>query len=456
MIKRLAWNAYLARQMIGQRRLPFLPAGRLERLQAQRIRTMVEHAYRTVPFYREAMDRLRLRPEDVRTVDHLRRLPIVEKQQLQEEPERFRSSAVSPSNCLRLRTGGSTGIACTVDIDTAALFQNAAHGERERALITDLLGHSYGYRETVIGSPTTTDRVVQEYCQSRGWFPSRLRMERQYLSLVEPPAQNLERLNEFQPILLRSYGSYLDELFSFLERTGAELRAPKVITYSSDALSPSMRRMIEEDYAVPVFAFYEAVEAFKIGFQCGRSAGVHQNVDLYPVRIVDEQDQPVPDGVSGEVIVSNLVNRATVLLNYRLGDLATRHASPCTCGRTLPLLSLPEGRSDEYLTLPGGRRIHPQAIRTVVLDEDAVWQFQAVQETVEEIRLAIVPDPRANGVDLEQRLQLRLTSVLGPDVRIRILLADSIPRREGASKFRVVVSRLGSAAGTPTHAVDDA
>lgn len=444
MIQRLAWNAYLARQMIGQKRLPFRPVHELERLQARRVRAMVKHAYGTVPFYRETMDRLHLKPSDFRSADDLGRLPIVEKQQLLEDPERFRSSAISSDDCLRLRTGGSTGIACTVDIDTAALFQNAAHGERERVLITDRLGHSYGYRETVIGSPTTTDRVVQEYCQSRGWFPSGLRMERQYLSLVDPPQQNLRRLNEFRPILLRSYGSYLDELFSHLERTGAELERPTVITYSSDALSPGVRGMIEQDFGIPVFAFYEAVEAFKIGFQCEHSTGVHQNLDLYPVRIVDEQDETAPDGVSGEVVVSNLVNRATVLLNYRLGDLATKDAAPCACGRTLPILSLPEGRNDEFLTFAGGRRVHPQAIRTVVLDEDAVWQFQAVQETLEDIRLSIVPDPKGDHAEMTRRLQRRLESALGPEVRIQIALVDSIPRREGASKFRVVLSRLTS------------
>lgn len=445
MIKRLAWNTYLARQMIGQKRVPFLPREQVERIQARRVRWMVRHAARTVPFYRDALSRLRLAPQDFRTAADLAQLPIVEKEQLQQQAERFRSSAVSAAQCLRLRTGGSTGVACTVDIDTAALFQNAAHGERERDLTVDLLGRAYGYRETVIGSPTTTDRVVQEYCQSRGWFPSGLRMQRQYLSLVDPPEENLRRLNEFRPILLRSYGSYLEELFPFIQRTGAEFARPAVITYSSDALSPGVRRMIREDFGIPVFGFYEAVEAFKIGFQCGHADGVHQNTDLYPVRILDERDQPVPDGTSGEVIVSNLVNRATVLLNYRLGDLAKLETWACGCGRSLPLLSLPEGRNDEFLNLPGGRRRHPQAIRAVVLEEDGVWQFQAVQESIGELRVVVVPDPRVDGEALSQRLATSLAAALGPDLRIRVELVDSIARRVGASKFRVVLSKVAPA-----------
>lgn len=456
MIKRLVWNAYLARHMIGQSRLPFRRPDQIERLQRRRVRAMVRHAFETVPFYRDEMKRRRLRPTDLRTVDDLLTLPIIEKEQLQEEQHRFRSQAVDRSDCLRLRTGGSTGIACTVDIDTAALFQNAAHGEREREMITAILGRRYGYRETIIGSPTTTDCVVQEYCQQRGWFPSGVRMHRQYLSLTDSPEHNLSRLNAFRPLLIRSYGSYLEELFAHIRRTGADFARPRVITYSSDGLSPGVRRIISEDFGIPVFSFYEAVEAFKIGFECGLSDGVHQNEDLYPVRIVNDRDQPVPHGTPGDVVVSNLVNRATVLLNFRLGDQATRMPAPCTCGRNLPVLSLPEGRSDEFLTLPGGRRVHPQAVRAVVLEEDGVWQFQAVQETTEELRLSVVPDPTADGGDLEARLTRELAAVLGDGIQIHIALVDKIPRRASSSKFRVVLSKVEAQGGPPEETGTDA
>jgi phenylacetate-coenzyme A ligase PaaK-like adenylate-forming protein len=111
-------------------------------------------------------------------------------------------------------------------------------------------------------------------------------------------------------------------------------------TYSSDSLSSSVRRLIAEKFGLPVLSTYEAVEAFKIGFECHQRVGIHLNIDLYPVRVVNAQGEPLPDGESGDVVVSNLVNRATVLLNYRLGDIATKLSVPCPCGRSLPLLSI--------------------------------------------------------------------------------------------------------------------
>jgi phenylacetate-CoA ligase len=417
---------------------------------------MVSHAYRTVPYYRETMDRLGLDPSSFQSADDLSRLPLLEKEHLRSDPEFFVSTAYPPDRCLKLRTGGSTGVACTVYHNTGALFQNAAHGERERSIITPLLQRSFGYRETVIGSPTVTDRVVQEYCRTRGFFPPGLQIKRQYLSLLDPPETNLRLINEFGPDVIRSYGSYLESLFPHIHAAGAPFRKPGCVTYSSDGLSPSVRGLITEHFDVPVISTYEAVESFKIGFECDQGKGVHQNVDLYPVRIVNDQGMPVPDGRSGEVVVSNLVNRATVLLNYRIGDLATRLPESCPCGRNLPLLSLPEGRNDEYLHLPDGRVVHPQSVRTIVLEEEAVWQFRVIQKAADYLHVALVADPSSDRGQMRKRLVDKFAGLFGSGVAVEIAFVGTIDRGASGDKFRVVISRCRppGADAPPGHRAD--
>ena len=119
------------------------------------------------------------------------------------------------------------------------------------------------------------------------------------------------------------------------------------------------RRAAEEKFKAQVFSTYGAVEALKIGFECEHHAGLHINIDLYPVRVVNRGGDSLPRADSGDIIVSNLVNRATVLLNYRLGDVACLLPEPCTCGRSLPLLSAILGRSDDWIRLPSGQSIAP-------------------------------------------------------------------------------------------------
>jgi phenylacetate-CoA ligase len=440
LLPRLAWNAYLAYHLRGQARLPFWKLEAIEHRQSRRLRSIVSHAYYSVPYYREVMDRLGLRPSDFQCAEDLSKLPLLEKTQLQSDPESFVSRVHPLNRCLKLRTGGSTGVPCTVYHDTAALFQNAAHGERERSMVTPLVGRSFGYRETVIGSPTTTDRVVQEFCQTRGFFPTMLGIKRQYLSLLEPPETNLALINEFQPDVIRSYGSYLEVLFPYIYAAGRPFYRPKVITYSSDSLSSSVRQLIAEKFGLPILSTYEAVEAFKIGFECHQRVGVHLNIDLYPVRIVNAQGEPLPDGEIGDVVVSNLVNRATVLLNYRLGDIATKLPVPCHCGRQLPLLSFPEGRNDEYLYLTGGRVVHPQSVRTILLEEEEVWQFQVVQETSTSLRVVLVAAESADRQRIGERLAEKFACRFGPEITVRIAFVNSIDRTVTGGKFRVVVS----------------
>ena len=438
-LTRLMWNGYLAYHLYGQNRFPFQPLNVVERVQKHRVRNMVLHAYETVPYYRETMNRLGLTADQFHTADDLAKLPLIERDQLQRDPEYFVSKSHRLDSCLKLRTGGSTGVPCTIYHDKAALFQNAAQGERERSMIMPVLRKSFGYRETVIGSPTTTDKVVQDFCQTHGFFPSAIRIKRQYLNLLEPPEKNLALINEFQPDVIRSYGSYLEILFPYIYSSERTFHSPKFITYSSDSLSDSVRRLILEKFGIPVVSTYEAVEAFKIGFECTQHVGIHLNADLYPVRIVDAGNNKLPDGETGDVVVSNLVNRATVLLNYRLGDLARKLPGACPCGRSLPLLSFPEGRNDEYLQLPSGKVMHPQSVRTVLLDEDEIWQFQAAQLSASHIQISIVASPSADHHRMRERIAAQLARIFGPEVTIQIRFVDAIDRT-WKGKFRAVVS----------------
>jgi phenylacetate-coenzyme A ligase PaaK-like adenylate-forming protein len=438
-LTRLMWSAYLTYHMRGQAQFPFKSLDAIKRTQARRVRNMVSHAYRTVPYYRETMDRLGLLPSDFQSADDLSKLPLLERDYLQRDPEYFVSTAQPLNRYLMLRSGGSTGTPCTLYHDTTALFKNAAHGERERSMITALVGKSVGYRETVIGARLSTAQEVQELCQKNGLFPSGIRIQRQYLYILDPPGRNITLLNEFKPDVIHStFGSYLEILFPYLYTTGKQFYRPKVITYSSTGLSDSVRRLITETCGIPVLSTYQAVEAFKIGFECRQGTGLHLNIDLYPVRIISSNGETPPAGESGDVIVSNLVNRATVLLNYRLGDIACTQQDRCPCERSLPLLSFPQGRCDDFIQLASGQIVHPQFVRLIFTDEDEIWQYQIVQESPNHFRVAVVATTTCNSQETREHLLCKFSRTFGPDTTVEISFVDSIDRTAG--KFRTVIS----------------
>jgi phenylacetate-CoA ligase len=231
MLESLAWSAYLAFHLVGQKAAPFLPLRQITKRQRKRLRRMVRYARRHVPYYRETMDRLGISPEDIRSVEDLSRLPIIENDHLRRDPEYYASRVVDRSGRLGLPSSGSSGAPKTVWHDPAALLQNAAHGERERAIMIKVLGRWSGYREMVIVAAVgASQREIQEFVRDHTCFPKRLRIERQYVFLSDPREKNLPLINDFGPDLLYAYGSYLDMLFNYIRSTGAAWHRPKACT----------------------------------------------------------------------------------------------------------------------------------------------------------------------------------------------------------------------------------
>jgi phenylacetate-CoA ligase len=445
-IRKFGWNAYLALQLLGQRSIPFLPWEEIQRRQSRRVRRMVRYAYRHVPYYRETMSRVGIQPGEIQCANDLARLPLVERSELQRDPERFLSRAVDRAACLELRSSGSSGSPKTIWHDPAALFQNAAHGERERCLMLSALGRWNGYRETVIVSPiNASQKSVQDFVRETGFFPGRMRVERQYLLLSDSPQENVRRIDEFRPDLLYSYGSYVGMLCAYLRQTGAAWHRPKAILYSSDHLPAAARAWLTGDCGIPVFSVYGAVEALKIGFGCDRQSGVHLNSDLYPVRILDDSGGEALPGQPGEVVLSNLVNRATVLLNYRLGDLASMAPEPCPCGRTLPLMSYPVGRVDEVIELADGSTVHPIAFRELCLRDAGILQYQVRQTAPSAFRISLVPAPDADRQQLEQAVRGRFQARFGTSVTAEVRCVEQLERTRGGKTPAVISLRRGEA-----------
>jgi len=228
-------------------------------------------------------------------------------------------------------------------------------------------------------------------------------------------------------------------LFAYVHATGKPLHQPRVLLYTSEGLPESARRLIAKEYGIPVFSLYGAVEAFNIGFECAQHTGLHLNIDLHAVRTVDANLQTVPDGESGGVVISNLVNRATVLLNYRLGDVAAVISARCPCGRSLPLLTQLQGRSDDWIELASGRLIHPQVVPRLFKYEEQIWQWQVVQETRTHFRVALVAAEACDYQNTRERIAAGFARTFGEDVEVDIHFVESI-ERTAAGKVRPVVS----------------
>ena len=146
------------------------------------------------------------------------------------------------------------------------------------------------------------------------------------------------------------------------------------------------------------------------------------------MQLIDAAGRPVTDGAEGEVVISNLVNRATVLLNYRLGDAAALLGQRCACGRTLPLCSYLGRTKSAWVDLGRGETIHAQALRLAVRDDPDVWRYQIVQEAGREFLLRVVPRPDSDRTAIAARLAAGLGEYLPTGCAVRTEFVTDLPR----------------------------
>jgi phenylacetate-CoA ligase len=440
---RIYWSVHVAATAPRQGRVPYRSAEAIERIQARQVPAAVSHAYRFVPHYREAVDGLGMRPEDFRSAADLARLPLLERADVQADPLPYTSSARPTSSYVSLSSSGTTGAPVSVYHDHSSLARAGEHRQRREAVIRKLVGR-LRYRQLVLRPEGSTGQQARRAFDRTTLLPAWLRPAQLRVSLHEPFEAVIDAINEYRPDVIASVGSYLEALFLHLHLRRLRMHLPKVVRYGSEALSEQARRLITEEFGIAVIGSYSAVEAFNAGFECERHRGYHLNVDFCPLRIVDPDGRDLPVGEQGEVVISNLATRGTMLLNYRLGDLASLIEEPCDCGRSLPLLSRVKASIGEWVKDASGERVHPMAFNYVLNEEvGSIWRWRIEELGPGELVVSIVPKGSCDRASMADRLERRLTERLGARGRVAVRFVDDLPRTPAGKTPYFVSSSSG-------------
>lgn len=437
LLKKVYGNIVVLRNLSGQRRIPYRSPDELCELRNTRLRRIVRYAAETVPYYRDLFRTININPSEIRSVEDLEGLPLIDKEMIRKNPLYFVSKTRRGKNAIPFLTSGSTGLPIKISHDRYSLLSNIASGEREREVISKLCGRRFGYRVMMILYEGNTTKKVQNLYRQWTFIP--IRPEEFTFSVSSPFQDIVERINHLCPDVLIGYGSYLETFFKALALRKIPMRLPKVLVYVAEGMTAEGKSFIEEAFGIPVLSQYNAVEAFKIGFTCEERNGFHLHEDLCHVKIVDPHGKKLANGEKGEVVISNFVNHGTVLLNYRLGDVGVLSREKCRCGRTLPLLSELEGRVEDILYLPEGRFIHPRAIWAVIKKMEGVLKYQLIQHAPQRFELRLVTVDQNTYPLVVDRILHGLKDLLGNSATIESEYVEELTPQEGG-KFRPVLS----------------
>lgn len=423
---------------LHERRVPFYSPEKIREIQTRRVRSIVKYAYEHVPYYRDVMRGRSLTPEDIRDADDLCKLPVISNADVRAAQDAFQSRLNPPERCVLLSTtlGGRTYW------DAKSALRRMALLERDRVVWTRLARLRPGHTRLVIVARISAVHTQQNFVRART-FHSGLWARREWHDAGLPFSALVETLERVRPEAVFSYGSYVEHFFRYLRSNSLTPGfLPRIWVFSSDTLDPCWRQIIERDYGVPVYSTYAATEMGRIGYECEKRGAYHLNIDSLVIRTVDPGGCDTAPGETGEICISNLLNRGTVLLNHRMSDYGCIASAKCDCGRNLPVLGEFVGKVSVMLTLANGKEVlAPVVLRSFLPELTTALQYQIVVTGVGSATVNIVPGAGSNPDHLRAAIERKARQDYGDNLRIAVEFVDRISSVPGG-KFPKVSANV--------------
>ena len=415
-----------------------LPRAEIEKIQLERLKETVLRVYEKVPYYRDKMDKAGVKPEDIKSLKDLAKLPFVTKQDLRDTYP-FGLFAVDKSRLVRIHaSSGTTGKPTVV-----------GYTQRDLETWTECVS-----RIACMGGATKED--ISQICFGYGMFTGALGLhyglENIGATVIPSSTGNSEKqimyMKDFGTSLLVSTPSYALRLAEVASSMGVNPKdiGIKIALLGSEMLTDAMREEVHKLWGddMLVTSNYGMSELMGPGVsgECEFMDGLHINEDMFIPEIINsETGEVLPEGEKGELVITCIKKEGIPLIRYRTKDITRLNYAPCKCGRTLCRMENLSGRSDDMLKIRGVN-VFPSQIEEVILSfEELGPHYELVLEkdgyfdklTVK-VELAKETDSFKELEQLTLKVRGKLKVMLGVDVKVTLVSPNTLQRFEGKAK----------------------
>ena len=415
----------------------FMTRNQLDELQSRRLREIVAHFYGSSPFYRDRLDQLGINPDSIVSISDLQRLPYLTKDDVRENLEKgLLSSVIKPKHSHRINTSGSTGRPFTIFADRAQLEVRFA--STIRAL--EWTGWRFGDRQARLWHQTlgmSPTQVIRERIDA--WF-----MKRLFIPAFEISPGNIEtfvdQIRSHKPVLVDGYAESLNFLASYVRAGNLPGFSPKAIMSSAQALPQNTREIIERGFDTKVFDKYGSREFSGIAYECSAHQHHHVVDECYILELLVD-GRPAQPGEVGEIVITDLFNRATPMIRYRIGDLALAvdQTIPCPCGRSHSRIGEIEGRTQAIVHCANGSWLPGTFFAHFFKDyETDIRFFQIEQSKKGEFNLKVVKNETFTDKSMRSIIE-QLRDYVG-ETAIEVQYVDEIPLVRTGKRSPVISS----------------
>jgi len=416
----------------------------LDQLQLERLESTLNRVYLNVPFYRKKFDEAGFNPDDLRSLDDLRKLPFTVKSDLRDNYP-YGLFAVPLREVVRVHaSSGTTGSATVVGYTR-----------------NDIKTWSNLVARVLTAGGVTADDVIQisfNYGLFTGAFGLHYGAERVGASVIPASSGNTKRqikiMQDFKTTALVGTPSYAMLMADTIREMGINRNSLSLKwgLFGAEPWSDAMRRELEEKLAIKATDNYGLSEIMGPGVagECLEQNGLHINEDHFLVEVIDPDTlEPVKLGEVGELVITTLTKEAFPMIRYRTRDLTRLMPEPCPCGRTLRRMSRVMGRTDDMLIIRGVN-VFPQQIEAVLFDiEGTEPHYQIIIDrkgaldnatVLVEASEKIFFDEMKKQKELIDAIKKRMATELGIAVEVKLVEKKTIERFEGKAK-RVIDNR---------------
>ncbi len=398
----------------------WLSSDQLLELQNEKLRRLIRHAYRNVPYYRTQMQRLGLKPADIRGRDDLHKLPVLTKADVRRHLHfDIMSTNHDKDEVLGRTTSGSTGepFVCYADRAQMELCWAAALRGREWTgyrfgdAIVDLWPRPLHPNELQRARAKLDDKLTRRTClPSAGVDAASLRAM-------------VNAINAAKPVLITGSAENLVLLAHFIAQGQASLTVqPRALQSSGQTLTAADRTLVEEAFGCALFDSYGSRELPAAAYECEHHDGYHIMSEGYLVEVLVDGRAAAP-GERGQLVVTDLNNYCMPFIRYQIGDSAeaVQH-DPCGCGRGGRRIRAIEGRRQTILVGVGGRHLPGTFLSHYLRDfHYAIRRFAVTQTRPGQVLLSVVPGGRFSEAilrDIANTLQRQLGDSLVVEVKV--------------------------------------
>ncbi|MDJ0594137.1 MAG: hypothetical protein QNJ72_29875 [Pleurocapsa sp. MO_226.B13] len=395
--------------------------------QNQKLRSTIQHAYQTVPYYRRLFDRLEVNPKAIETIDDLRVLPVMSKTNVRGKEKQFISNAVPLK--FKTATSGTTGTPVNLFRDYYSInFEHASIWRQKRWSKCGFDELTVRIRGDVVVPHDVTKPPFWKYIPSENL----LMMSSYHLSDRFIPYY-LEKLRSFNSFIIEAFPSTIYRLARYMQLYQELPIKVKAVFTSAETLFPHQRQVIEE-YFGQVFDHYGQSERVAYIARC-EHGNYHYAMDYSLIEFL-----PTEQNDLYKVVGTTFHNRAMPLIRYDTGDFVriNNYDRFCSCGRAFPLVESIEGRIEDYVVTPSGKYVGAMGIS--FLNVNNLIEAQIIQEKLNLLRVLIVATENFTARD-EKVLLRNIQQRVGYEMKIAIEKTDKIQRTK-RGKLKITISLL--------------